>query len=163
LHSKRKSSIFFLEQTQNAESNQQPKKRKNYAGDPCQRTITATKNPHPWPQEREAQESCVRERPESSRERSVQLNKKRILIFYMITPKISGHGHVLILTDGACVDGRIYLQKRETMKECTGGGSMGEPPIIKSNDCYLNSNIRDKSIEVRKRECTLIQEALRFI
>jgi hypothetical protein len=78
-------------------------------------------------------------------------------------PKISGHGHVLILMDGTYVDGRMYLQKRETVKECTGGGPVGEPPMLKSDDCYLNSNIRDKSVEVRKRECTLIQEALCFI
>ena len=78
-------------------------------------------------------------------------------------PKISGRGHVLILTDGACVDGRIYLQKRETMKECTGSGPVGELPMLESNDCYLNSNISDKSIEVTERECTLIQEVLCFI
>ena len=78
----------------------------------------------------------------------------------LVMPKISGHGHVLILTDEACIDGRIYLQKREIVKECTGSGPVGEPPMLKSNDCYLNSNIRDKSIEVRKRECTLIQEVL---
>ena len=59
----------------------------------------------------------------------------------LIMPKISGHGHVLILTDGSCVDGRIYLQKRETVKECTGDGPVGEPPMLKSNDGYLNSNI----------------------
>ena len=66
-------------------------------------------------------------------------------------PKINGHGHVLILTDEACVDRRIYLQKRETVKECTGGGPAGEPPMLKLNDCYLDSNINDKSIEVRKK------------
>ncbi len=37
-------------------------------------------------------------------------------------PKTSGHRHVLILTDRAYVDGRMDLQERETMKECTGGG-----------------------------------------
>ena len=78
-------------------------------------------------------------------------------------PKINGHGHILILTDGSCVDGRIYLQKRETVKKCIDDGPVGEPPMLKSNDGYLNSNIWDKSIEVRKGECTLIQEALRFI
>ena len=40
---------------------------------------------------------------------------------------------------------------------------MGDPPMLESNDCYLNSNISDKSIEVRKIECTLIQEVLYFI
>jgi hypothetical protein len=67
-------------------------------------------------------------------------------------PKISGHGHVLTLTDGAYTDGRMYLQKRETVKECTGGGPVGEPPMLKSDACYLNKNIYSKSIEVRK-EC----------
>ncbi len=70
--------------------------------------------------------------------------------------KISGSGHVLTLTDGTYDDGRMYLQKRETVKECTGGRPVGEPPILKSDACYLSSNISDKSVEVRKRECTLI-------
>jgi hypothetical protein len=49
------------------------------------------------------------------------------------------------------------------MMECTGGGPVGEPQMLKSDACYLNSNIRDKSVKVRKRECTLIQETLCFI
>uniref|UniRef100_A0A2N9H2D6 Uncharacterized protein n=1 Tax=Fagus sylvatica TaxID=28930 RepID=A0A2N9H2D6_FAGSY len=61
--------------------------------------------------------------------------------------KISGHGHVLTLTDGTYVDERMYLQKRETVKECTGGGPVGEPPMLKSDACYLSSNISDKSVE----------------
>jgi hypothetical protein len=48
----------------------------------------------------------------------------------LIMPKISGHGHVLTRTDGAFTDGRVYLQKRENVKECTGGGPVGEPPML---------------------------------
>jgi hypothetical protein len=75
-------------------------------------------------------------------------------------PKINGHGHVLILTDGAYVDGRMDLQKRETVKECTGGGPVGKPPMLKLNHCNLSSNVNNMNIEVRKRECTLIREVL---
>jgi hypothetical protein len=78
-------------------------------------------------------------------------------------PKISGHGHVLILTDRAYVDGRMDLQERETVKECTGGGPVGDPPMLKSNYCYLSSDISDKNIEVRKSECTLTEGVLCFI
>jgi hypothetical protein len=83
--------------------------------------------------------------------------------YTMIMPKINGHGHVLILTDRACVDGRMYLQKRETVKEYTGGGPVGEPPMLKSDYCYLSNNIGDKIIEVRKRVCTLTEGVLCFI
>jgi hypothetical protein len=74
-----------------------------------------------------------------------------IYIYILIMPKISAHEHVLTWTDGSFVDGRMYLQERETMKECIGGGLAGEPPMLKSKDCYLNSSINDKSIEVRKK------------
>jgi hypothetical protein len=47
-------------------------------------------------------------------------------------------------------------KKRETVKECTGGGSVGEPPMLKSDARYLNSNICDECVEVRKKVCTLI-------
>ena len=77
--------------------------------------------------------------------------------------KISEPGHVLTLTDETYVDRQMYLQKRETVKECIGSGPMGEHSMLKSNACYLSSNISDKSVEVRKRECTLIWEALCFI
>ena len=69
----------------------------------------------------------------------------------LIMPKISGHGHVLILTDGAYVDRRMDLLKRETVKECTGSGSVRKPPMLKLNYCNLSSNASDKNIEVRKR------------
>ena len=49
----------------------------------------------------------------------------------------------------------MYLQKREIIKECTDGGSIGEPPMLKSNARYLDKNICSESIEVRKRVCTL--------
>ena len=78
-------------------------------------------------------------------------------------PKISGHEHVLILTDGAYVEERMDLEERETMKKCTGGGPVGELPMLKSNYCYLSSNISDKNIEVRKIECTLTEGVLCFI
>ena len=78
-------------------------------------------------------------------------------------PKINGHEHVLILTDGACVDGRMYLQKREIVKEYTSGGPVGEPPMLKSDYCYLSNNIGDKIIEVRKKVCTLTEGVLCFI
>ena len=78
-------------------------------------------------------------------------------------PKINGHRHVLILTDGAYVDGRMDLQERETVKECIGGGPVGEPPMLKSNYYYLSSNISDKNIEVRKREYILTEGVLCFI
>ena len=51
----------------------------------------------------------------------------------MIIPKISGHEHILTLTDGAYTGGRMYSQKRETVKECTGGGPVGEPLMLKSD------------------------------
>ena len=54
--------------------------------------------------------------------------------------------------DGVYTGGRMYLQKRETMKECTGGDPMGEPPMLKSDARYLNKNIYSESVEVRK-EC----------
>ena len=73
----------------------------------------------------------------------------------MIMPKISGHEHVLILMDETYVGGRLYLQNRETMNEGTGGGPMVEPPMLKSDFCYLNNTINDKSAGVRKRVCTL--------
>jgi hypothetical protein len=38
------------------------------------------------------------------------------------------------------------------MKECTGGGPVGEPPMLKSDARYLNKNIYSESVEVRK-EC----------
>ena len=81
----------------------------------------------------------------------------------MIMPKISGHEHVLILTDRACVDGRMYLQKRETVKEYTDGGPVGEPSMLKLDYCYLSNNIGDKIIEVRKRVWTLTEGVLCFI
>ena len=40
------------------------------------------------------------------------------------------------------------------MKERTGGGPVVEPPMLKSDGCYRNGNTSDKSIEVRKRECS---------
>ncbi len=55
------------------------------------------------------------------------------------------------------------LQEREIVKECTGGGPVGEPPILKSNYCYLSSDISYKNIEVRKRKCTLTEGVLCFI
>jgi hypothetical protein len=48
----------------------------------------------------------------------------------------------------------MYLQKRETVKECTGGGSVGEPLMLKSDTRYLNKDIYSESVEVRK-ECVL--------
>jgi hypothetical protein len=81
----------------------------------------------------------------------------------LIMPKISGHGHVLILTDGAYVDGRMDLQKRETVKGCTGGGLVTKPSMLKSNHCNLSSNVYNMNTEVRKRECILIREVLCFI
>ena len=78
-------------------------------------------------------------------------------------PKISGHGHILILTDEAYVDGRMDLQKRETVKGCTGGGPMRKPPMLKSNHCNLSSNVYNMNTEMRKRKCILIQEVLCFI
>ena len=71
-------------------------------------------------------------------------------------PKISGHGHVLTRTDGACTDGRVYLQNKKNVKECTGGGPVGEPPMLKLNVCYLEQNINSESVEVRKRVCILV-------
>ena len=49
------------------------------------------------------------------------------------------------------------------MKECINGGSVGEPSMLKLNNCYLNSNISEKRVEMRKIECTLIREVLSFI
>ncbi len=77
--------------------------------------------------------------------------------------KISGHGHVLILTDGAYVDGRMDLQKRETVKGCTGSGPVRKPLMLKSNHCNLSSNVYNMNTKVRKRECTLIREVFCFI
>ena len=54
--------------------------------------------------------------------------------------------------DGVYTGGRMYLQKRETMKECTGGHPVGEPPMLKSDARYLNKNIYSESVKVRK-EC----------
>ncbi len=70
----------------------------------------------------------------------------------LITSKISEHGHILTRTDGAYIDGRVYLQNKENVKECTGSGPVGEPPMLKSNVCYLERDINSESIEVRK-EC----------
>jgi hypothetical protein len=75
-------------------------------------------------------------------------------ILFCSMSKISGNRHVLTRTDGACTDRRVYLQKRENVKECTGGGPVGEPPMLKSNTCYLERNINSESIEVRK-ECVI--------
>ena len=47
-------------------------------------------------------------------------------------------------------------KKEEIMKESTGGGPVGEPPMLKSDACYLNNNIRDGSVESEKRMCTLV-------
>ncbi len=69
--------------------------------------------------------------------------------------EINGYEHVLILTDEIYVDRRVCLQKREIVKGSTGGGSVGEPLMLKSEVCYLNCRISDKSIEVRKRVCAL--------
>ena len=77
-------------------------------------------------------------------------------------PKISGHGHVLTLMDGTCTGGWMYLQKRETVKEGTGGGPVREPPMLKS-DANLDKNIGFENVEVRKRMYTLVWEALSFI
>jgi hypothetical protein len=80
------------------------------------------------------------------------VKKIMILLNYkVIMPKISGHGHVLTWTDGVFSDGRVYLQKRETVKEYTGGGPMGKPLMLKSDACDLK-DIYSESIEVRK-EC----------
>ena len=78
-------------------------------------------------------------------------------------PKISGHGHVLTLTDGTYINGRVYLQKRKTMKECIGGGSVEESPMLKSDVCYLDSSISDKSVEVRKRVYLDLKSSLLYI
>ena len=72
------------------------------------------------------------------------------ILCILIMSKISGHRHVLTLRDGTYVDGRVYLQKRDIVKKCTGSGPAGEPPMLKSDVCYLNSNFNDKSVEVRK-------------
>jgi hypothetical protein len=71
-------------------------------------------------------------------------------------PKISGHGHVLTLMDETCTGGRMYLQKRETVKEGIGDGPVREPPMLKSDARYLDKNIGSKNVEVRKRMCTLV-------
>ena len=76
------------------------------------------------------------------------LNWSKVLIM----PKISGHGHVSTLANGTYTGGRGYLQNRETVKECTDGDPMEEPPMFKSDVRYLNQNIYSESIEVRK-EC----------
>ena len=73
------------------------------------------------------------------------------LNYKVIMPKFSGHGHVLTWTDGVFTDGRLHLQKRETVKEYTGGGPVGEPLMLKSDACDLK-DIYSESIEVRK-EC----------
>ena len=78
-------------------------------------------------------------------------------------PKISGHGHGSTLTDGTYIGGRMYLQKRKTVKESTDGDPVGEPPMLKSNAHYLDKNVDSESVEVRKRVCTLVGEALSFI
>ena len=67
-------------------------------------------------------------------------------------PKISGHGHVSTLANETCTGEQGYLQNRETVKECTGGGLVEEPPMLKSDVRYLNQNMYSESIEVRK-EC----------
>jgi hypothetical protein len=77
--------------------------------------------------------------------------------------KISGHGHVSTWTDGTCAGGRMYLQNRETVKECIGGGPTGEPPMLKSDVRYLNQNIYSESVEVRRKVCRLFEEFLYFI
>ena len=64
----------------------------------------------------------------------------------LIMPKITGHGHVSTLADeGTC-------KTEKTVKECTGGGLVEKPPMLKSDVRYLNQNIYFESIEVRK-EC----------
>jgi hypothetical protein len=57
----------------------------------------------------------------------------------------------------------VYLQKRETMKECIGGGPVGESPMLKSDPCYLDSSISDKSVEVRKRVYLDLRSSLLYI
>ena len=74
--------------------------------------------------------------------------------------KISGHGHVSTWTDRTCAGGRMYLQNRETEKECTGSSPTGEPPMLKSGVCYLNQNIYSESVEVRRKVCPLFEEFL---
>jgi hypothetical protein len=54
---------------------------------------------------------------------------------YMIMTNISGHEHVLILMDEAYFDGRMDLQKREIVKEYTGGRLVGKSPMLKLNHC----------------------------
>jgi hypothetical protein len=44
--------------------------------------------------------------------------------------------------DGACTDGQMYLQNREKVKECTGGGPVGETPMLKSDGCSLNQKYK---------------------
>ena len=78
-------------------------------------------------------------------------------------PKISGHGHDSTLTDGTCIGGRMYLQKRETVKESIDSGPVGEPPMLKLDARYLDKNVDSESVEVRKRVCTLVGETLSFI
>ncbi len=65
--------------------------------------------------------------------------------------------------DGACIDGRVYLQKKETVKGCTGGVPVKEPPMLKSDVRPPNQDISFESIEVRKRVCTLFEGFLCFI
>jgi hypothetical protein len=49
--------------------------------------------------------------------------------------KISGQGYTLILMDEAYFDGQLDLQKREIVKEDTGGRPMGESSMLKSDYC----------------------------
>ena len=53
----------------------------------------------------------------------------------MIMPNISGHEHVLILMDEAYFDGRMDLQKREIVKEYTGGRLVGKSPMLMLDHC----------------------------
>jgi hypothetical protein len=72
-------------------------------------------------------------------------------------PKIRRHRHVSTRMDRACTDGRVYLQKKETVKGCTGGGLVKEPPMLKSDVRPPDQDVSFESIEVRKRVCTLFK------
>ena len=49
------------------------------------------------------------------------------------------------------------------MKESIDSGPVGEPPMLKLDAHYLDKNVDSESVEVRKRVCTLVGEALSFI